>query len=155
MSFDDAFAGVKKPMSRLEREKEQAREQEKANAAELEIKQKAKPAAVAIDSSIWGNVVKKRSRLEMDKERAQAAAKAEEDDADKITEHHSLSKRRKVEQANDYWKQFGNGDFCGSTIKKKSQIEQDKENANKARLQESEKNLKTEGQKKKGMVLLI
>jgi len=40
-------------------------------------------------------------------------------------------------------------------VKKKSKLEQEKENANKAQIQESEKRLKTEGSKKKGIVLMI
>ncbi len=68
---------------------------------------------------------------------------------------HALSKRRKVEQAADYWKQFGNGDIFSQAVRKKSRLEQEKENANKARLKESEKVLKQDAGKKKGIVLII
>ena len=66
-----------------------------------------------------------------------------------------VRKRRKVEEANDYWKQFENGDFFGQVVKKKSKLEQDKENALKARLKELETALKLDASKKKGIVLII
>ena len=40
-------------------------------------------------------------------------------------------------------------------MKKKSKLEQDKENALKARLKESEQSLKLDANKKKGIVLII
>ena len=68
---------------------------------------------------------------------------------------YALSKRRKVEEANKYWEQFGNGDIFGQVVKKKSRLEVEKENALKAKMQETEKTLKTEGSKKKGLVLML
>ena len=49
-----------------------------------------------------------------------------------------MTKRRKIEKANDYWKQFDNGDW-GAVVKKKSKLEIEKENAMKARIKEQEK----------------
>ena len=68
---------------------------------------------------------------------------------------YALSKRRKVEEANKYWEQFGNGDIFGQVVKKKSKLELEKENALKAKIQETEKTLKKEGSKKKGLVLML
>ena len=70
-------------------------------------------------------------------------------------------KRRRLDQANDYWKQFesdqkdSSSGFFGQAIKKKSKLEQEKENALKARIKQSEKELKEDGSKKKGIVLII
>ena len=63
------------------------------------------------EEPFWGNVIKKRSRLEVEKERAKAAAAKDQDDEDELVkESHAMTKRRKIEEANNYWKQFGNGD---------------------------------------------
>ena len=72
-----------------------------------------KPAQIAVDESLWGNVVKKRSRLEVEKDRALAEAKANAEEDVLVKESGAMSKRRKIEMANDYWKQFGNGDIFG------------------------------------------
>lgn len=162
MSFDDAFASAKPRKSRLEQEKEIAdlckAKLQAAAVAEGDTRYARvakKPAKAVADESVWGNVLKKRSRLEMDQEKAKAASAAAEEDGCDEKLSGAMSKRRKIEQANDYWKQFGNGDIFGQVVKKKSKLEQEKENAQKARIKESEKELKTEGSKKKGIVLMI
>ena len=78
MSFDDAFASIKPRKSRLEKDKEEAtnaaaalREvngNENDNKKEEQSLSVMKPKVVkkATDESVWGNVIKKRSRLEMD-----------------------------------------------------------------------------------------
>ena len=72
-----------------------------------------KPAQIAVDESLWGNVVKKRSRLEVEKDRALAEAKANAEEDVLVKESGAMSKRRKIEMANDYWKQFVNGEIFG------------------------------------------
>lgn len=57
--------------------------------------------------------MKKRSRLEVEKDRALAEAKANAEEDVLVKESGAMSKRRKIEMANDYWKQFGNGDIFG------------------------------------------
>ena len=42
---------------------------------------------------------------------AQKAAAQEDDEEAEVNQSHMATKRRKIDQANDYWKQFGNGDF--------------------------------------------
>ena len=93
----------------------------------------------------------------MEKEQAKAAADAQTNDVEQMKEQgYGLSKKRKIEQANDYWNQFGNGgDIFGQIVKKKSRLEVEKENAMKAKIQETEKTLKRDGSKKKGLVLMI
>ena len=73
-------------------------QQEQAALKELQVsepkpsKQEQQPAA----NDIWGNVVKKRSRLEMEKEAA-LAAKSE-------AVQEPVYKRKKLDEVNDYWK---------------------------------------------------
>lgn len=77
MSFDDAFASIKPRKSRLEKDKEEAtnaaalrevNDNENGNKKEEQSLSVMKPKVVkkATDESVWGNVIKKRSRLEMD-----------------------------------------------------------------------------------------
>lgn len=91
MSFDDAFASAKPRKSRLEREKDlaelakaklQAEEGTTATASEENSRYTRvakKSAKVVADDAIWGNVLKKRSRLEMEKEKTKAKAQADGD----------------------------------------------------------------------------
>ena len=164
VSFDEAFASAKPRKSRLEREKELAQLAKAkieadgvATASKYDRVEKKKPLGNSqqADDAIWGNVLKKRSRLELEKERAQAKEKETEEEESELKQSGAMTKRRKIDQANDYWKQFGNGDIFGQVVKKKSKLEQEKENAAKARLKESEQTLKIEGNKKKGIVLII
>ena len=54
-----------------------------------------------------------------------------------------LTKKQKVAEQENYWAQFGNGDIFSQTIKKKSKLEIDQENAIKARMKATEQELKT------------
>ena len=132
MSFDEAFGSVKPRKSRLEQEKERAtleaqraKEEAQKAADQPQVVQAApKKVLASTEEPFWGNVIKKRSRLEIEKERAKAAfAKDQDADDEIVKESHAMTKRRKIEEANNYWKQFGNGDPFTQAIKKKSKLE--------------------------------
>ena len=121
-SFEEAFGSFKPRKSRLEREKEAATlakaALEASQAPDCVIQKSAvakTEKVVQVNDDFWGSVVKKRSRLEADQDRAKATAAAqnEADEEELPTQSRAQTKRRKIEEANDYWKQFGNGDILG------------------------------------------
>ena len=99
--------------------------------------------------------------MEQDRLKEQQKAKEAGEDVDEVVKmiqdksSGAMTKKQKVEQSENYWQQFGNGDIFSQTVKKKSKLELDKENASKARLKAREKELKQKNQKGKGKDVVL